>query len=118
MLVKLSARGLRPLSPTTGAAFVARLTEDPALPAAERGFSVLLAPGGQDEALPAGFRAYLLRAPRDAGAHCDVFLLGAEHHYLGTGDVVRIDPRRGAVTALFRAQSRFNSLLVTERCDN
>jgi His-Xaa-Ser system radical SAM maturase HxsC len=33
------------------------------------------------------------------------------------GDVLFIDPRRGSATRIIRANSRHNSLLVTERCD-
>ena len=42
--------------------------------------------------------------------------LGEDFHYLETGDVVRIEPERGAIRALYRRNSRSNSFLVTERC--
>ncbi|XXX81441.1 His-Xaa-Ser system radical SAM maturase HxsC [Sorangium sp. So ce134] len=117
MLVKLSARGLRALSATSRAPFVARISEDPALPEAERARNLLLLSGEASE-LPQGFRGYLLRRAIGISARQDVYLLGSEHHYLRTGDVVRIDPDRGAVSALYRAASRSNTFLVTERCDN
>lgn len=44
--------------------------------------------------------------------------LGEDFHYLAAGDVVRVEPQRGAIRALYRRNSRSNSFLVTERCDN
>lgn len=38
--------------------------------------------------------------------------------YLGAGDVIRVLPASGAVNVLYRRGSRFNSLLVTERCNS
>jgi His-Xaa-Ser system radical SAM maturase HxsC len=71
------------------------------------------------EDLPVGFRAYLLHAPpRTTSGRSDVFALAEEMRYLAHGDVVRIDPRRSAVSVLYRRASPTNTLLVTERCDN
>lgn len=114
MLVKLSARGLKALSPTSDRPFLGRLTEEPS-PAGADDILLVREGGG---ALPDGFRAYLVRAEVAAAGRRDVFLLGADHQYLGPGDVVRVDPRRGELAALYRASSRSNSLLVTERCDH
>lgn len=115
MLVKLSARGLRALSSTSRTPFVGRVCEDPH---ASPGPKDVLLVSRAETALPAGFRAYLLREPaavRDLG---EVYLLGAEHQYVAAGDVLRIDPMRGSLTALYRAGARTNTFLVTERCDN
>lgn len=38
--------------------------------------------------------------------------------YLDEGDVVRLNPRRGEIRALFRRKAPQNSLLVTERCNS
>ena len=48
----------------------------------------------------------------------DVYHLGEAFAYLGEGDIVRIDPDRGDMVVLYRRASAFNSMLVTERCDN
>ncbi|MDI3290705.1 His-Xaa-Ser system radical SAM maturase HxsC [Polyangium sp. 15x6] len=117
MLVKLSARGLRALSETSRAPFVARITETPALPEAARS-KLLLLLSGEASDFPPGFRGYLLRQAARPLAPKDTYLLGADHTYLRDGDVVRIDPVRGTVSALYRANSRSNTFLVTERCDN
>jgi His-Xaa-Ser system radical SAM maturase HxsC len=117
MLVKLSARGLRALSETSRDPFLGRICEDPNLPEAARASEILLATGVAED-LPPGFRAYLLHAGISAPGRRDVYRLGPDHRYLGTGDVVRIDPARGVLSALYRAASRSNTFLVTERCDN
>ncbi|XYI02570.1 His-Xaa-Ser system radical SAM maturase HxsC [Sorangium sp. So ce1128] len=116
MLVKLSARGLRALSEVSRTPFIARISEDPALPEADRGRELLLT--GDATELPQGYRGYLLHRPIRASDRKDVYLLGSDHRYLRAGDVVRIDPVQGSVSALYRASSRSNTFLLTERCDN
>jgi His-Xaa-Ser system radical SAM maturase HxsC len=113
MHLKLYARGLRPISVVSPRPFVGRLTEcgDRPLPT-----DVLLLKE-PPHALPPGFRAYLLQERADV-AGSDVYVLPPELHYLTEGDVVRIEPQRLAISALYRRGSRSNALLVTERCDN
>jgi His-Xaa-Ser system radical SAM maturase HxsC len=48
----------------------------------------------------------------------DSYVLGDEFSYLADGDVIRIEPERNAIHAIYRRNSRSNSLLVTERCNN
>lgn len=117
-MIKLSAPGLRPLGPRSPRPFLGRICERLDYPAGARGRAILLfknpLPG-----LPPGFRAYLLaEAPPVAETAEDAYVLASPHNYLAEGDVVRIDPRRGTLTALYRRSSVSNSLLVTERCDN
>lgn len=116
-LIKLGGRGLRPLASGSEQPFVGRICCDPGLVTAERGSEILLTDDGE---LPDGFRAYLVRSQRVRPLdHLrDVYLLGEDFHYLAPGDVVRIEPQRGAIRALYRRNSRSNSFLVTERCDN
>lgn len=115
--IKLGGRGLRPLSSGSAQPFVGRICSDPRLEVAERGSEILLSDGGE---LPSGFRAYLVRSQhvRPPDDLRDVYRLGEDFHYLAAGDVVRIEPERGAIRALYRRNSRSNSFLVTERCDN
>lgn len=118
MLVKLSARGLRALTEPSQQPFLGRIYDDPAAASgADRARAILLA-NGADGPLPEGFRAYLLREGAVTAGPRDVYRLGADHGYLGAGDVVRVDPSRGVLAALYRAGSRSNTFLVTERCDN
>src|SRR5690242_4431359 len=117
MLLKLSARGLRPMGASSAGPFVVRVVEDarPASASAEHDALLLNDP---DSVAPLGFRAYLFSQPSSGVTVPDAYVLGADHRYIGPGDVVRIDPRRGSLAALYRATSPFNTFLVTERCDN
>jgi His-Xaa-Ser system radical SAM maturase HxsC len=117
MLLKLHGRHLRALSAVTSRdPFLARVCKNADLPMAARGRELLLHDGPGP--LVDGFRGHLVRAPCDSGEHADVYLLGQEFDYVGPGDVVRVDPGRGALTVLYRRASAYNSMLVTERCDN
>lgn len=117
MLLKLHGRTLRPRSEARSSEpFLGRLCTNPALPRAARRSEILLLEHAGE--LPAGFRGYLLRADADASGLGDVFSIGSEFPFLGQGDIVRVDPQRGALTVLYRRTSAFNSMLVTERCDN
>jgi His-Xaa-Ser system radical SAM maturase HxsC len=117
MLIKLGGRGLRALGEVSSRAFIGRIstTADRAGPT-----EIWLAPRGDIE-LPPGFRAYLLPAMTTATAVSalrDSYVLGDEFAYLRDGDVIRIEPARNTIHAIYRRDSRSNSLLVTERCNN
>jgi His-Xaa-Ser system radical SAM maturase HxsC len=117
MLLKLGGRGLRALGEASAQPFIGRISTQLDRPGASE---ILLADG--DAELPAGFRAYLLRAPRAPSARPpdqrDAFILGSDFSYLSDGDVIRIEPEHSAIHAIYRRGSRSNSLLVTERCNN
>lgn len=120
VLIKLRGRHLRALSDVSEAPFIGRICEQPDLPMAARAREVLLLRSGQGETpLPPGFRAYFLHEVAEPEPILrDVYVLGEEMRYLAQGDVIRIDPHRQFVSALYRRSSPSNSLLVTERCDN
>jgi len=117
MLLKLSARGLRPLSLSSTSTFIGRICEDADLPAADRRTEILLVPKSLP-ALPPGFRGYLLHDAMPTPGEGDAYLLSLDLRYLAQGDVVRIEPQRRSLTTLYRRSSRSNTFLVTERCDN
>jgi His-Xaa-Ser system radical SAM maturase HxsC len=117
VLLKLSARGLRPLSDTSSSSFIGRICEDPNLPPSARESEILLA-REPVAALPEGFRGYLLHDDSLAKGQRDVYFLAPELRYLADGDVVRIEPARRGLTTLYRRASRSNTFMVTERCDN
>jgi len=117
MLIKLSARGLRPLSEVSPSSFVGRICEQPEHPSTERATEILLVKEPL-AMLPDGFRGYLLHHEmRDAGRR-DSYVLAPELTYLAHGDVVRVEPTRRGLTTLYRRTSNSNSFLLTERCDN
>jgi His-Xaa-Ser system radical SAM maturase HxsC len=113
VLIKLSGRGLRALGEVSRRPFIGRISTDRA-----RSGPTEIWLGGAPAALPAGFRAYLLTGPAPIAPPRDCYALGREFSYLADGDVIRIEPERGTVHAIYRRASRSNSLLVTERCNN
>jgi His-Xaa-Ser system radical SAM maturase HxsC len=117
MPLKLSAPGLHPMSGSSPSPFIGRIRERADYPEAARSREILRVRGKIDP-LPRGFRAYLLEEQAEAAHLQDVYVLGPEQRYLADGDVVRIDPERKAMTALYRRASPSNTFLVTERCDN
>ncbi|HEU4729829.1 MAG TPA: His-Xaa-Ser system radical SAM maturase HxsC [Kofleriaceae bacterium] len=114
MLIKLAGRGLRALGEVSERPFIARISTRADQPGPDQ---VWLARRASD-VLPPRFRAYLVPETIAGGAPRDSYVLGREFEYLDDGDVVRIEPGRGAIHAIYRRGSRFNSLLVTERCNN
>lgn len=121
MLIKLGGRGLRALGAVSSRPFIGRLATravppDSGAVTVARDAEIWL---GDDSAEPPpGYRAYLYRGALDGHAPADSYVLGPEFGYLGHGDVVRIEPARLAIQALYRRHARSNSLLVTERCNN
>lgn len=120
LLVKLTGRALQPLTRCHSAPLLVRVTEQ----ATSNGYpnaAACLRVRGPLSKLPPGFPAYLLdeapRRPLAASAE-NVFLLGADWQYIADGDVLRLDPARRSIVVLYRRASHFNTLLVTERCDN
>jgi len=107
------------LTAISDAPFIGRICERPDVGPADRGRDILLVRSTLEK-LPEGFSAYLMqvddRVQRDDRRN--VFALAPEMHYLADGDVVRLDPRRCSLTALYRRNSPSNSFLMTERCDN
>jgi His-Xaa-Ser system radical SAM maturase HxsC len=105
---------VRALGAVSPRPFIGRIATDPARPGPTE---IWLARDAGD--WPAGFRAYVCAA---ASAHDtappDSYILDPAFSYLGTGDVVRIDPAHQAIHALYRRHARTNALLVTERCNN
>lgn len=120
MLLKLSGLALRPLSAISSSPFIGRLTESSDLPTAARTGEILRI-RQPIESLPPGFRAYLLDTsiPESVAAtERDVYVVAPELQYLSDGDIVRLNPTRRMLAALYRRSSPNNTFLVTERCDN
>jgi len=70
--------------------------------------------------LPSGFHSYFIfdenhLSDKNFG---NVFLLPPEFNYLANDDIAVINPEKSAVKILFRKNSPFNSILVTENCNN
>lgn len=72
---------------------------------------------------PPGYRAYLAledqRERLDAiRGNAPLAVLPASACFLRDGDIIRLSPGRGTYRVLFRAQSRHNAILLTERCNH
>ncbi len=91
--------------------------------------SVAGVPDGEREALYVthglppipGYRAYLFARGADETvppAHPDVWEIPECLHHLSTGDIIRISPRSGDLWVMYRRESAFNSMLLTERCNS
>src|SRR5437763_2677488 len=117
MLLRLSGPGLRPLSETSSSPFVGRLCERLDFPAPARSREILRVRRPTD-VLPRGFRAYLLDYDAPVPDLRDAYRLASDQQFLTDGDIVRIDPARRSLRALYRRSSPSNFFLVTERCDN
>lgn len=96
---------------------VLRLCEAVDVPDELRGHAALLARPGQE--LPAGFGAYILPAVAHSFPNRDdVWEVPEGMGYLKAGDIVRLNPRAGECSVLYRRASRFNAMLLTERCNS
>jgi His-Xaa-Ser system radical SAM maturase HxsC len=115
-MLKLSST-IAPLSETTEqGTIVRRITDQPNYVPVLRSSEYFLARNGGG--VPAGFAGYLFTSQPAAHAPLNSFLLDPEVTFLRHGDVIRISPDRKNLRTLYRRNSRSNSFLVTERCNN
>ncbi|KTC96740.1 His-Xaa-Ser system radical SAM maturase HxsC [Legionella feeleii] len=72
--------------------------------------------------LPSGFKAYLIFVPENIRASEtvleNIFAIPQDFNYLETDDIVVINPEKNSIKVAFRKNSQFNSILVTENCNN
>jgi hypothetical protein len=74
----------------------------------------------QGQPLIPGYRAYLLVGgvgENQPAAHPDLWEIPESLHHLRGGDIIRISPRSGDLWVMYRLQSAFNTMLLTERCN-
>jgi len=102
---------------------LARVTTNRQMPAPLRSHEALLLSPDASEA-PEGFRAYMRVAPQlqqssqPALGEARLFEIPADLAYLTDGDILRLTPRNGRFRVLYRRNTRFNFLLMTERCNS
>jgi His-Xaa-Ser system radical SAM maturase HxsC len=118
MQLNLYGRHLTARSARSPSAFIGRIVEQ-ADGGAQPNASDILLTSQSHETFPQGFRAYLVKGKVAPLAYLrDLYELAEPMWYLCDGDVVRVDPAKQTLHVLYRKSSPFNSLLVTERCDN
>ncbi len=73
-----------------------------------------------DSNVPDGFRTIFIRdrSASVSSIYSDVLRVPAEFDYLGEGDIVRVSPRDSKIHAVFRRNSRHNTILLTEKCNH
>ena len=117
MLLQLHGRHLRSLGPRRSSEpFLGRISTNTKPDGLQHQRDILLV--DSIEQAREGCRAVFVKQAQGKTHRHDVYELGTAMSYLDDGDIVRVVPDRGAVTVLYRRQSPYNSLLVTERCDN
>ena len=68
-----------------------------------------------------GYRAYLVATRPDDTSQSlnpEAWPIPESLHYLSEGDIIRISPRSGELWVMYRRNSAFNSMLLTERCNS
>ena len=68
--------------------------------------------------VPEGFAGYLFFEEPSHDAPPVSYLLEPSLSYLRNGDIVKINTSHGTLRTVYRRNSRHNSVLVTERCNN
>jgi His-Xaa-Ser system radical SAM maturase HxsC len=101
--------------------FVARISTRSELPEPLRHSEALLTVDPLADAT--GFRAAFRHAMQgeasaDENAESPLIILPPELSYVTDGDIIRVVPRAGELTVLYRRESKSNSLLATDQCNS
>lgn len=99
--------------------FVARVARDCIGRLPDRDHEVLFV--DQGEALTPGYRAYLVTGRVDESPQSvnpEIWPIPESLHHLSDGDIIRISPRSGELWVMYRRESAFNSMLLTEQCNS
>jgi His-Xaa-Ser system radical SAM maturase HxsC len=117
-VLKLSSNFVFPLSEITESETnIRRITDNPDYSPALRAREYLLVRNERQQT-PSGFAGYFFFEKPSNDVPANSFLLEPALSYLCGGDIVRINPKRNALRALYRKHSPHNALLMTERCNN
>ena len=100
---------------------VAKITDNHAIPIALRSNLIFINKMGMTT-LPVGFKAYLVfddESVRSLETNLDnIFSIPLDFNYLEADDIVVINPDKNSINVIFRKNTPFNSILVTENCNN
>jgi len=106
---------------TTDTVIVARITENKRLPPplAKNAFLLVTNLSDVPVATAKNFHGLLVKnVDTEIGTLSNVIIVEPILHYLQEGDVLRIDQNARQFRVLYRRAARFNSFLVTERCNS
>lgn len=100
--------------------YIAKITDNQNTPIPLRSSLIFLSKEKQPSVLPEGFMTYFTHSLEihNLSSLQNVYYLPEDLHYLSSDDVVSINPDLQTLRALYRKNSRHNSLLVTENCNN
>ena len=117
-MLKLSSNNVIPIGTVCeNGVIIRRVSENPNYADVCRKREYFLVRNGVTD-IPDGFAGYLFFEKPS----CDVpevsYLLEPSLSYLRGEDIVKISPERGTLRTVYRRNSRHNSILVTERCNN
>jgi His-Xaa-Ser system radical SAM maturase HxsC len=100
---------------------VAKITDNHAIPIALRSNLIFINKMGMTN-LPVGFKAYLVFNDESVGSLetdlDNIFSIPQDFNYLEADDIVVINPDKNSIKVIFRKNTPFNSILVTENCNN
>ena len=96
---------------------VRRVSQNPDYPQVCRGSEYFLVRDHLSQ-IPEGFGGYLFFEKPSHSVSAVSYLLDPSFLYLCNGDIIKINATRGSLRTLYRRNSRHNSVLVTERCNN
>jgi His-Xaa-Ser system radical SAM maturase HxsC len=120
-MLKLYSKSIKSTSKSKDERIVIKLSENKDLPLVLRSKEAFLVKS-EIQTLPEGFRLYFIfegsnnvEAFRESS---NVYVLPQYMCYLSDQDVVKFDSIKGSLNVLYRRNSRHNSFLVTERCNN
>ena len=92
---------------------ILKITSNYNLPRASRNKFALLV--SIDEALPAGFPIGITRKNFSQN---NIIKLSRDLEYLNDGDIIKVNTKANHIRVIYRASSRFNFFLLTERCNH
>ncbi len=118
-MIKLTSRKVEPLSKITIDKSISRLTENKQLPLPLRSEQILLIKEKLN-GFPHGFKSYFIfedSEPNIEGID-NCFKVDNEMNYLAEGDIIKFEPHSRSLRTIYRRNSNYNSLLVTERCNS
>ena len=91
------------------------LTKNPNLPKPlARKFALI----SDDPPLPEDYQAVFRKKELLSNAVISEYMLPEELHYLGEGDFIAVNPTTQFTRVLYRAESKQNSILLTEQCNH
>jgi His-Xaa-Ser system radical SAM maturase HxsC len=123
-MLKLYSKQIKTLTANSiSEPLVVRLSSNHLLPIGLRRNDFFLITQSNIDKVPSGFKGYFI--PEDLSLTLgedfladNVFTIPNDQEYLGDGDVIWFDPNSLNSRTIYRKNSKHNSLLVTERCNN